>query len=54
MFESTRLVEIADPVVLGERSVEFRSEIVTLRFDSHLGAEFRENAADPELFPAIW
>jgi hypothetical protein len=54
MFESTRLVDIADPVALDERSVEFRSDIVTRRFDSHLGAAFRENALDPELFPAIW
>jgi hypothetical protein len=54
IFESTRLVEIADPVAIGEGSASLRSEPVDPRFDAHVGVALRENAAGPELFAGIW
>jgi len=54
IFESTRPVEIADPVVLDEGCVNLRSGAVIRRFDAHLCVALRENADDPKLFADVW
>ena len=54
IFESTRPVEIADPVVLDEDCAKLRTGAVILRFDAHLGVALRENADDPKLFADVW
>jgi len=54
IFDSTRLVEIADPVVLGGGWANLRSGAVILRFDAHPGAALREDADDPKLFADVW
>jgi hypothetical protein len=53
-LESTRLVEIAEPVVLDEGCVKLLFGAVIRRFDAHLGATLRENLDDPKLFADVW
>lgn len=54
MFDTTRLVEIADPPVLDEGCTKLRSGAVILRFDAPLDAAPCVKADDPKLFADVW